>query len=84
MTESLTADIFFAVASTALIVFAIGWIIIVLVVVKTIREIRDIVRGTKDAFVALRENLKEQPFVGRLFSEAKKRSPRKKKETKET
>lgn len=83
MSESLTADIFFAIASTALIVFAVGWIIVVLVVVKTIREIRDILHGTKDAFVTLRENLKTYPFVGKLFTE-KKKSPRKKKRASES
>ena len=83
MNDVLTSDIFFFIASIGFIVLGIGWLVLIYFAVKIVREASIIAQEAKDTFLVFREHLKEQPFVGKFFTEVpeKKSRTRKKKET---
>lgn len=83
MDSALTSDIFFFIASIGFIVLGIGWLVLIYFAVKIAREASILAQEAKDTFLAVREHLKEQPFVGKFFTDIPEKKPRarKKKET---
>lgn len=83
MNDVLTSDIFFFIASVGFIILGIGWAILIYFAIKITREASILAQEAKETFLALREHLREQPFVGKFFTETSEKKPRtrKKKET---